>query len=200
MSNLPVIDATGSAVDLEPQLIQHDPTRTLTLTGVSGTFSVGEALSFGTSGAAGVAVAWDAGASELQYFLTSATNVTTLDGVSIPIPPQDGETVTGPSGSGDIASQTFVGDTFINDGRTFLYFSNALESQVQVIAQAASACSQGFKHSAVMTVSAQATGVLGPFPRFQFNESGTRFIRFHYIGTSDAADFGVAATRLFKAQ
>ncbi|HEV8360900.1 MAG TPA: hypothetical protein VGR28_10640 [Candidatus Thermoplasmatota archaeon] len=61
------------------------------------------------------------------------------------------------------------GDTFANDGRTFLHVKNTNAATRQVTVDADKLCSQGSDHNAVVTVPA-TTGdrMIGPFPLDQF--------------------------------
>jgi hypothetical protein len=64
------------------------------------------------------------------------------------------------------------GDTFVNDGETYLEVKNAGGSGITVTVSAQSACNQGTLHDSVTTVPA-TTGdrVIGPFNTTRFNNS-----------------------------
>lgn len=65
------------------------------------------------------------------------------------------------------------GDTFVNNGLTFLEVTNGGGSSINVTVAGAQACSQGSTHDNVVAVGAGATKLIGPFPASRFNNPAT---------------------------
>ncbi|MGE5589203.1 MAG: hypothetical protein ACM3ZA_01030 [Bacillota bacterium] len=64
-----------------------------------------------------------------------------------------------------------AGDTFPNNGRTFLHVKNAGAAPVDVTVNSQQACNQGFDHNAMASVPAGGERIIGPFPPGRFNNS-----------------------------
>lgn len=70
----------------------------------------------------------------------------------------------------DYSAVCSAGNSFINNGRTFLHFKNTSASTVVSISSQVT-CSQGVAHHPTITV-ASASGdiMVGPFPTSRFND------------------------------
>ena len=66
------------------------------------------------------------------------------------------------------------GDTFTNDGKTFLKVTNGSGGGLNVVANAVKDCDQGFDHDNDVTVGAGATVYIGPFPKSVFNGAASK--------------------------
>lgn len=196
MSVLTVHDLPGNTLDLIALMVNHAPNRTLTLSGITGVFTVGETITFGTSGATGRVVSWSN--PTLVYQLQTFSRPV-IDGLTYAWQPAVGNSVTGgTSGAvGTVASIANGGDTFINDGRTYVFGKNATASPVHVMAQGVGKCSHAFYHTAVFTLPPNYYGPMGPFGRAQFNNSVGQ-VTLIYGGSVNAADLGIAAVRVLK--
>lgn len=86
------------------------------------------------------------------------------------------------------------GDTFANDGRTFLHVKNANASPSVVTINSIRPCDQGVDHDIAVTVAA-TTGdeMIGPFPPSRFNDSSGNVTVTTYSVT---ATVSVAAIRV----
>jgi len=62
------------------------------------------------------------------------------------------------------------GDTFANDGRTFIRAKNGHASTQSVIVTALYPCNHGFTHSVTVAVSAGGERDIGPFARDRFGD------------------------------
>ena len=60
------------------------------------------------------------------------------------------------------------GDTFENDGRTWLHVKNGGGSALTVQIDASQPCNFGFDHDASVSVPAGGERLIGPFPRERF--------------------------------
>jgi len=68
------------------------------------------------------------------------------------------------------AAATAGGDTFLNDGRTFLYIKNGSGGDLDVTVDSLVNCNQGSDHNIVTTVPAGSEEMVGPFtPASRFN-------------------------------
>lgn len=85
------------------------------------------------------------------------------------------------------------GDTFVNDGRTFLHVKNTNAATRDVTVDSIENCDQGFDHNAVVTVPA-STGdrMIGPFPTERFGATCT-------VSYTATAGVTVAAIKLSQA-
>ncbi len=62
------------------------------------------------------------------------------------------------------------GDTFLNDGRTFLHIKNGSEAPIVATVDSLVNCSQGEDHNVVITIPATSEEICGPFtPASRFN-------------------------------
>lgn len=63
------------------------------------------------------------------------------------------------------------GDTFVNDGRTFLWVKNADVDAMNVTINSLDNCDQGFDHDPAVEVTNAEERLIGPFPTGRFNDS-----------------------------
>ena len=86
------------------------------------------------------------------------------------------------------------GDTFANDGHTFLHVKNANVAACTVTIDSVRPCDQGTDHNIAVVVAAD-TGdeMIGPFPVARFNDSSGNVTVTTYSVTSSVT---VAAVRL----
>ena len=61
------------------------------------------------------------------------------------------------------------GDSFANDGKTFLIVNNGDASPIDVTIDAKGDCDQGFDHDVVVAVAATTEIQIGPFPTRRFS-------------------------------
>lgn len=183
MSSLQVQEIAGAALAIE--YVNHAPIRTAVFGGsVSGSFSPGDAITFSPSGATGLVETWSGGTKTLTFYLLEGT-------------PALGDTVTASGGSVTALSALDLGgDTFSNDGRTYLFVDNHSLGDVTVIVIAAAECSYGYKHDLAVTIGAGLSGPVGPFDRRRFNQPGG-LVQVTYAGSTTPSDLGVAAVRMF---
>lgn len=66
---------------------------------------------------------------------------------------------------------TAAGDTFVNNGRTFIAVANGSGGSINVTFDSQTACSQGTDHDVVVAVPDGDTIRIGPFPMDRFNNS-----------------------------
>lgn len=66
------------------------------------------------------------------------------------------------------------GDTFTNDGKTFLAIANGSGSAITVTVNAQKNCDQGFDHDVAHSVGAGAEKWIGPFPKGIFNGASNK--------------------------
>jgi hypothetical protein len=83
------------------------------------------------------------------------------------------------------------GDTFSNDGRTFLHVKNGGGSAITVTIDSVAPCNYGFDHDLQVTVNAGAEQIIGPFEPKRFNTDGKVSVSY-----SDVTSVTVAAFRL----
>jgi hypothetical protein len=69
------------------------------------------------------------------------------------------------------ASAAAAGDTFVNDGRTFVYAKNASGSAITITVDSLVNCSQGHDHNITITVPGNSEELCGPFPPSRFNSA-----------------------------
>lgn len=84
-----------------------------------------------------------------------------------------------------------VGDTFANDGKTFLHVKNGGASPITVTIDSVAPCNYGFDHDVQVTVGAGAEQIIGPFETYRFNTDGK--VSVSYSGVTSVT---VAAFRL----
>lgn len=61
------------------------------------------------------------------------------------------------------------GDTFDNDGATYLHVKNGGAGAITVTINSQKPCDQGFDHDITVNVPAGGERIIGPFPRDRFN-------------------------------
>lgn len=69
---------------------------------------------------------------------------------------------------------TAAGDTFINNGRTFIIITDTGTTAPVVTINSLTDCSQGFDHNLSITVQSGEARYIGPFPRDRFNNSAQK--------------------------
>ncbi len=84
-----------------------------------------------------------------------------------------------------------LGDTFVNNGRTYLRVTNAAVSDITVTVDSLVACDQGTDHDIEVVVNNQ-TKLIGPFSMNRFNNSAG----LASVGYSNHATITVAAISL----
>lgn len=62
------------------------------------------------------------------------------------------------------------GDTFYNNGQTYLVVKNSSGASINVTVDSKKQCSHGFDHDLVTAVAAGATKQIGPFPTDRYND------------------------------
>lgn len=70
-----------------------------------------------------------------------------------------------------LAAAAALGDTFANNGRTFIRVANGSGAPITVTVNSVTACNQGFDHDVAVSVAAGATKEIGPFPIDRFNNN-----------------------------
>jgi hypothetical protein len=90
------------------------------------------------------------------------------------------------------AAAAAAGDTFVNDGRTFVYAKNGSGAPITITVNSLVNCSQGFDHDVTITVPAGSEECCGSFPPSRFNNSANA-VSMTY---SAHADLTVAAISL----
>jgi len=63
------------------------------------------------------------------------------------------------------------GDSFTNDGNTYLIVKNASGASITVTVNSQALCNFGFDHDMVVTVNAGATQQIGPFTTSRYNDA-----------------------------
>lgn len=81
------------------------------------------------------------------------------------------------------------GDTFANDGRTFLHVKNGGGASVNVTVDSIKQCDQGVDHDVIVAVPAGEERMIGPFPVSRFGSPAT-------IAYSGVTTVTVAALKL----
>jgi hypothetical protein len=69
------------------------------------------------------------------------------------------------------AAASVAGDTFINNGRTFLKVINGAAAPINVTINSLVNCNQGSDHDVVVAVANGTTAYIGPFSMDRFNNS-----------------------------
>ena len=90
------------------------------------------------------------------------------------------------------ASAAGGGDTFVNNGRTFLHILNGSGSPITATVDSLVACNQGTDHDVAITIPAGSEEMCGPFPAARFN-SATGSVSVTY---SDVTSLTIAAISL----
>lgn len=85
------------------------------------------------------------------------------------------------------------GDTFANDGRTFLHVKNGGASSITVTIDSKKPCDQGFDHDLTITIPAGGERLIGPFSPDRFNDAVTKKTSVSY---SSVTSVTVAALKL----
>jgi len=83
------------------------------------------------------------------------------------------------------------GNSFLNDGRTWLRVINGSGSSINVTINSQVLCDQGFDHDIVVAVAAGATKEIGPFDTRRFNLNG-----YTHVTYSAVASVTVAAIKI----
>jgi hypothetical protein len=68
------------------------------------------------------------------------------------------------------AAAAAAGDTFVNNGRTYLQVTNSAETAITVTVNSLTNCNFGTDHDVAVVVN-NATRLIGPFPMDRFNSS-----------------------------
>lgn len=90
------------------------------------------------------------------------------------------------------ASAAAGGDSFDNDGRTFVHVKNGSAGSITVTVNSQTACNYGFDHDETVSVPAGGERLIGPFPKERFNDADGR-VKLSY---SAVTSLTVAAIRL----
>ena len=85
-----------------------------------------------------------------------------------------------------------LGDTFVNDGKTFILVVDEGTEAPVVTVNSLVNCNQGFDHNVEVTVTAGESRMIGPFPTSRFNSS-TDLVTVTMDGVTDVK---IAAIRL----
>ena len=86
-----------------------------------------------------------------------------------------------------------AGDTFYNDGRTFLHVKNGNGAASRTVTiNSLVNCSQGHDHDIAVVVPLSSEKMIGPFPTSRFNNSSN----VASVTYSDEADLTIAAIKL----
>lgn len=64
-----------------------------------------------------------------------------------------------------------AGDTFVNDGRTFVHAENSDVAARTITIPSNAPCDQGFDHDAVVTIPAGGARIFGPFDINRFGQT-----------------------------
>lgn len=75
------------------------------------------------------------------------------------------------------------GDEFANSGRVFLHVKNGHTSDQTVTVNSLRICDLGYDHDAIVTVPAGEERLIGPFPRFRFNDPNGK-VQVSYSGVT----------------
>jgi len=62
-----------------------------------------------------------------------------------------------------------TGDSFVNNGKTFIHVKNGGGSSIDVTVNSVTPCDQGFDHNAIVAVPASGEKMIGPFLQTRFN-------------------------------
>lgn len=86
-----------------------------------------------------------------------------------------------------------LGDTFVNDGRTFLKVINGAGAPINVTIDSVINCDQGEDHNVVVAVANGTTRYIGPFPPDRFNNaSGAVSVTYSAVTSITVGAFRVA--------
>lgn len=77
-----------------------------------------------------------------------------------------------------------VGDSFANNGRTFIHVKNGGAASITVTVDSQQSCSQGFDHDVAVAVPAGAERMIGPFNQARFNDANGNVLVFYSAVTS----------------
>jgi hypothetical protein len=92
------------------------------------------------------------------------------------------------------AAAAAAGDSFVNNGRTFLHVKNANGGTARTVTiNSLVNCSQGFDHDLTISVTASSEKMIGPFEMSRFNNTASSSVTATY---SSEADLTVAAISL----
>lgn len=86
-----------------------------------------------------------------------------------------------------------AGDSFTNDGRTFLHVKNGGASSIDVTIDSVEPCNYGYDHDQVVTVAAGEEKLIGPFSVSRYNDKTTGKVSVSY---SDVTSVTVAAIKV----
>ncbi len=84
------------------------------------------------------------------------------------------------------------GDSFANDGKTYLHVKNGGGGSINVTINSVAACDQGFDHDIVVAVANGAEKVIGPFPTGRWNDTNSN-VNVTYSGVTSVT---VAAVKV----
>lgn len=84
------------------------------------------------------------------------------------------------------------GDTFVNDGRTFLYFKNADTTNPRTVTITRVDCNQGFEHPVEVVIDEEEDRVVGKFLTRMFNTSNDSVV----LEYDDHTDLTVAVVSI----
>lgn len=83
------------------------------------------------------------------------------------------------------------GDTFANNGRSYVHVKNGGAGAITVTVDSVSNCNQGFDHNAGGSVAAGAEGLFGPFPSARFNTAGEVSVTYSGVTTVTVGAFSI---------
>lgn len=86
-----------------------------------------------------------------------------------------------------------AGDSFANDGKTYLHVKNADAADITVTVDSQKQCDQGFDHDIVVTIPAGGEKLIGPFNISRFKDLATGLVNVSY---SVVTNVTVAAIKL----
>lgn len=75
------------------------------------------------------------------------------------------------------------GDDFENSGRVFLHVKNEHTGPQTITINSLRICDLGYDHDAVVTIPAGEERLIGPFPRFRFNDPNGK-VQVSYSGVT----------------
>jgi hypothetical protein len=76
------------------------------------------------------------------------------------------------------------GDSFVNDGQTYLYVKNTGASSNTVSIESRKQCNQGHYHNISVSIPASEERQIGLFPPDRFNDIGKRIVVTYGLGTN----------------
>jgi hypothetical protein len=90
------------------------------------------------------------------------------------------------------SSAASLGDTFTNDGNTWLHVKNGGASSVTVTIDSKAPCNQGFDHDLAVTIAAGGEKVIGRFEQSRFNDTtGKVSVAYTAVTTVTVAAIGL---------